>query len=64
MRPLIELLSGIVPGRSQAARRQKALATFASMVGAVTLARDVDDPALAEEILQAVSASIAPPRGR
>ena len=64
MRPLIDLLVRIVPGRSQAARRQKALATFAGMVGAVTLARDVDDPALAEEILQAVSASIAPPRGR
>ena len=64
MRPLIDLLARIVPGRAQAARRQKALATFASMVGAVTLARDVDDPALAEEILQAVSAAVAPPRGK
>ena len=63
MRPLIEVLAQVMPGRSKAAKRQKALATFASMVGAVTLARDVDDPALAEEILSAVSASISPDKG-
>lgn len=59
MRPFIELLGGMVPGRSKAARREKALATFAGMVGAVVLARAMDDPAFAEEILQSVSASIA-----
>jgi hypothetical protein len=31
------------------------------MVGAVVLARAVDDPALGEEILQSVSASICAP---
>ena len=42
----------------KAARREKALATFASMVGAVVLARSVDDPAFAEQILQSVAASM------
>ena len=44
--------------QSAAARRDKAQAIFASMVGAVVLARSVDDPALAEQILQSVAASI------
>ena len=61
LRELIDLLTTIVPGRSQSARREKALATFASMVGAVVLARSVDDPALAEQILQSVTASITRP---
>ena len=59
LRAFIDLLGGVLPGRSKAARREKALATFAGMVGAVVLARAVDDPALGEEILQSVSASIA-----
>ncbi|BAL24043.1 TetR/AcrR family transcriptional regulator [Azoarcus sp. KH32C] len=58
LRELIELLTTIVPGRSKAARRERALATFASMVGAIVLARSADDPALGEEILRSVSASI------
>ncbi|MBI2736383.1 MAG: TetR/AcrR family transcriptional regulator [Rhodospirillales bacterium] len=36
-----------------AARRRRAIATYAGMVGALTLARAVDDPALAREILAA-----------
>ena len=36
-----------------AARRRRALATYSGMVGALTLARAVDDPALAKEILLA-----------
>jgi len=65
LRELIDLLTTIVPGRSKAARREKALATFASMVGAVVLARSVDDPALVEQILQSVSTSISgPPSAR
>jgi TetR/AcrR family transcriptional repressor of nem operon len=43
----------LVPGRSQAARREKALATVASLVGALILSRAVDDPALSDEILEA-----------
>jgi TetR/AcrR family transcriptional repressor of nem operon len=36
-----------------ASRRRRAIATYAGMVGALTLARAVDDPALAREILTA-----------
>jgi TetR/AcrR family transcriptional regulator, transcriptional repressor for nem operon len=61
LREGIEFLTTIVPGRSKAARREKALATYASMVGAVLLARSVEDPALAEQILRSVSKSILGP---
>src|SRR6195256_4694479 len=48
----------LVPGRSQAARREKALATIAGLVGALILARAVDDPALSDEILEATAAEL------
>jgi TetR/AcrR family transcriptional regulator, transcriptional repressor for nem operon len=55
LRPLIDVLTKIVPGRSRAAQREKALSTMAGLVGAVMLARAVDDPALSEEILSAAA---------
>ena len=55
---LVEVLAGAIPGRNRAARRRMALASFASMVGAVVLARAVHDAELSEEILDAVAASI------
>jgi TetR/AcrR family transcriptional regulator, transcriptional repressor for nem operon len=58
MRRFIALLTRIVPGRSRVARRQRALALYASLVGAMVLARAVDDPALSEEILQAVAQNL------
>lgn len=48
----------LVPGRSQAARREKALATIAGLVGAVILSRAVDDPALSDEILEATATEL------
>lgn len=51
-------LTQMVSGRSGAARRQKALATMASLVGALVLARAVDDQKLSDEILQAVRESL------
>jgi TetR/AcrR family transcriptional repressor of nem operon len=45
----------LVPGRSAAARREKALVTMAALVGALMLSRAVDDPALSDEILQATA---------
>jgi TetR/AcrR family transcriptional repressor of nem operon len=42
-------------------KRERALATFASLVGAIVLARAVDDAALSDEILKAVSATISGP---
>jgi TetR/AcrR family transcriptional regulator, transcriptional repressor for nem operon len=58
LQPFIELLTRTVPGRSRVARRKRALAIYASLVGAMVLARAVDDPALSKEILQAVAASV------
>jgi TetR/AcrR family transcriptional repressor of nem operon len=60
-RSYVEMLAGLVPGRSKDARRERALATFASMVGAIVLARAVDDAALSREILQAVAKSTSDP---
>ena len=51
LQPLIDTLVRIVPGRSRAARRQKALACLTAMVGALILARAVDDAELSNDIL-------------
>ena len=52
--PLIAILAEAVPGRSKAARRRKAVAAMAGLVGALSLARAVGDPSLSDEILKAV----------
>lgn len=51
--PLIDVLAGSFPEGTKAQRHRKALSAMAQLVGAVTLARAVDDPALSEEILAA-----------
>ncbi|BAI75598.1 transcriptional regulator (plasmid) [Azospirillum sp. B510] len=61
LRPFLDSLSRLVPGRSAEAKRKAALATFSGMVGALILARAVDDPALSEEILAAARASLGKP---
>ncbi len=53
---MIDALTRVLPGR----KRQKALATLATMVGAVVLSRLADDKALAEAFLTAAAASILP----
>jgi TetR/AcrR family transcriptional repressor of nem operon len=58
VRSAFEFLSKIVPGKSKAAKRQKAIASYASMVGAMVLARAVDDSALSQEILDATLKSV------
>jgi TetR/AcrR family transcriptional regulator, transcriptional repressor for nem operon len=50
---LIEVVAKAVPGRSKAARRRKAVAAVAEMVGALILARAVGDTSLSNEILEA-----------
>lgn len=57
-RALFDLLADIVPGRGAAARRRKALATYAGLVGGLVLARAVDDATLSDEILSAVAESL------
>ena len=59
LRQLVELLTAKLPGSSQAGKRRSALAAWATLVGALMLARAVDDPELSDEILHAVSASLS-----
>jgi TetR/AcrR family transcriptional regulator, transcriptional repressor for nem operon len=54
----VDLLVTMVRGKSKAARRQKALSTYATLVGALVMARAVDDRALSQEILEAGLASV------
>lgn len=59
LRSRLEELQKLLPGRSAAARREKALATMAGLVGALMLSRAVDDPQLSDEILDAAAATFA-----
>ncbi|MGH7041573.1 MAG: TetR/AcrR family transcriptional regulator [Acetobacteraceae bacterium] len=56
-------LMRLVPGKSKSDRRRKALSAFAAMVGAVTIARAVDDPKLSKEVLAAVASLVAATAG-
>lgn len=58
VRGQLAVLEGLMPDEDAAARRRQAIAAYAGMVGAVVLARVVDDPALSEEVLAAVLASL------
>ena len=53
VRRLLGVMTSVMPGRAERARREAALATMAGLVGAVVLSRAVDDAALSEEILAA-----------
>ena len=57
LRLRIDALARVRTGRS-AARRRKALATMAGLVGALILSLAVDDPHLSDEILEATAASL------
>jgi TetR/AcrR family transcriptional repressor of nem operon len=52
------ILADVLTGRTSAERRKKSLAAVSQMVGALVLARSVDDPAFAREILQAASGDL------
>ena len=54
LQPFLGVLAESIQGRSKEARRRKAIATMAALVGAVTLARAVGDPNVSDEILAAV----------
>jgi TetR/AcrR family transcriptional repressor of nem operon len=57
LRPYIDMLGRLLPGRRAEIRRERALVAMATLVGAIVLARAVDDRALSEEILSATAAS-------
>ncbi len=54
----LDLFSRIVPGRTKAARRKKAIVVFAGLIGGMILARSVPDPELSQEILKTMSKAI------
>jgi TetR/AcrR family transcriptional repressor of nem operon len=58
LRPFLDYLTRIVQGSSNSSRRQKALATYAGLVGALIVSRAVDDPDLSNEILSAVATTM------
>lgn len=54
----IERFSAASPGATAATRRRAGIAAYAAMVGALTLARVVDDETLSKEILAATRRSL------
>jgi TetR/AcrR family transcriptional regulator, transcriptional repressor for nem operon len=54
LEPLLDILAQSMPDRTKTLRRRKAVAAMAALVGAVSLARAVGDPALSDEIILAV----------
>jgi TetR/AcrR family transcriptional regulator, transcriptional repressor for nem operon len=51
--PLLDILADAIPERSRAARRRKAVAAMAALVGALALARAAEGTPLSDEILDA-----------
>ena len=58
LRASLDALARLVPGRTKAARREQALVRLAGMIGALVLARAVDDPAYSDEILAAARGAL------
>ena len=58
LRSQIDRISEALPGVSAADRRRAAIGSWAAMVGAVILARAIDDPALSDEVLEQTRAWI------
>ncbi|WP_232628514.1 TetR/AcrR family transcriptional regulator [Methylobacterium sp. Leaf118] len=57
---LASILANLTPKASRERRRQRSLARLSTLVGAVVLARAVNDEALANELIQAAHGSVAP----
>jgi TetR/AcrR family transcriptional repressor of nem operon len=57
VRQLADLLVGLTPKGSEERRRRRALTTMSTMVGAVVLARAVNDEGLADELIRAAHSS-------
>ena len=55
LRDALELLAGLMPDETPARRDEEAMAAFACMVGAVILARAVNDEALSRRILKSAA---------
>jgi TetR/AcrR family transcriptional repressor of nem operon len=55
---MIETLSGILPGATKRDREEQAIATIATLVGSMVLARAVDDPRRSDLILKATATEL------
>ena len=53
VRGQIDRIANLLRGKTEARRREQAIATLAGLVGALMIARAVDDTALSDEILEA-----------
>jgi TetR/AcrR family transcriptional repressor of nem operon len=60
LRRAFDLLTRLVPGRYERRRRQRAIGLYATWVGAMVMARAVDDRSLSQEILKAALACSDP----
>ncbi len=58
LRSQIDRISEALPAVSAADRRRAAIGSWAAMVGAVIIARAIDDPALSDEVLEQTRAWI------
>jgi TetR/AcrR family transcriptional repressor of nem operon len=63
-RAQLAILERVAVGDSTAERRRQAIATLSGLVGAMVLARLVDDAALSDEILTAAAAAFGGARGQ
>jgi TetR/AcrR family transcriptional repressor of nem operon len=64
LEPLIAILAESAPGASAAARRRKAVAAMAGLVGALLLARAIGKRELSDEILEATRRELLAAPGR
>lgn len=58
VRKIVDFLAGLMPGRSRKQTRRRAIAAYATVVGSLVVARAVNDPAFATEILTAARESL------
>jgi TetR/AcrR family transcriptional repressor of nem operon len=58
IRAYLDLLAPLMPGASEEVRLAKSLATCSTMVGALLLARTVNDPKLSDAILQSAADTV------
>jgi TetR/AcrR family transcriptional repressor of nem operon len=54
----LELISRIVPGKTKAVRREKAIVVFSTMIGAMLLARSVQNAEFSDEILKVAAEAV------
>lgn len=54
----LDLFTKLIPGETEGARRLKAISAWSTMVGALSMARAIDDESLSAEILKSAAAQL------